>query len=128
MAYPTTSSSDPARDSPDVLKRYLEEFHPDIIGLTGEYEEVKNCCKVYRVYFSTPPHVKPGQDYLVDHSIYFYLMGKLFFNLSPRNSLNSRSTLVLGPPWKGRVVLCMDVGLVANFFNFFFSFGLLLRP
>jgi protein SCO1/2 len=31
-------------------------------------------CKKYRVYFSTPEHVKPGQDYLVDHSIYFYLM------------------------------------------------------
>jgi len=27
------------------------------------------------VYFSTPPDVKPGQDYLVDHSIFFYLMG-----------------------------------------------------
>jgi hypothetical protein len=33
-------------------------------------------CKAYRVYFSTPADVKPGQDYLVDHSIYFYLMGE----------------------------------------------------
>jgi protein SCO1/2 len=73
---PVMISCDPARDTPEVLKPYLEEFHPDIIGLTGEYEEVKHCCKVYRVYFSTPPNVKPGQDYLVDHSIYFYLMGK----------------------------------------------------
>ncbi|PLW40910.1 hypothetical protein PCASD_10746 [Puccinia coronata f. sp. avenae] len=31
-------------------------------------------CKVYHVYFSTPPNVKPGKDYLVDHSILFYLM------------------------------------------------------
>lgn len=31
-------------------------------------------CKKYRVYFSTPEGVKPGMDYLVDHSIYFYLM------------------------------------------------------
>ena len=28
------------------------------------------------MYFSTPEGVKPGMDYLVDHSIYFYLMGK----------------------------------------------------
>lgn len=27
-----------------------------------------------RVYFSTPPDAKPTDDYLVDHSIFFYLM------------------------------------------------------
>lgn len=27
-----------------------------------------------RVYFSTPPNAKPTDDYLVDHSIFFYLM------------------------------------------------------
>jgi protein SCO1/2 len=72
---PIMVSCDPARDKPDILKRYLQEFHPDIIGLTGEYENIKQTCKEYRVYFSTPPELKPGQDYLVDHSIYFYLMG-----------------------------------------------------
>lgn len=69
-------SCDPARDTPEVLRRYLREFHPDILGLVGTWEEVKSVCKAYRVYFSTPPDVKPGQDYLVDHSIYFYLMGE----------------------------------------------------
>jgi len=72
---PIFVTCDPNRDTPAVVKSYLAEFHPDIIGLTGTWEEVKAMCKAYRVYFSTPPHVKPGQDYLVDHSIYFYLMG-----------------------------------------------------
>lgn len=71
---PVFITCDPARDSPDIIKKYLEDFHPSIIGLTGTYEQVKNVCKKYRVYFSTPPDVKPGQDYLVDHSIFFYLM------------------------------------------------------
>ncbi|CAK3795315.1 probable SCO1 precursor [Lecanosticta acicola] len=71
---PVFISCDPARDTPEVMRRYLAEFHGDIIGLTGAWEEVKDVCKAYRVYFSTPPDVKPGQDYLVDHSIYFYLM------------------------------------------------------
>ena len=31
-------------------------------------------CKAYRVYFSTPKDARPDGDYLVDHSIYFYLM------------------------------------------------------
>ncbi|WPH01730.1 Protein SCO1, mitochondrial [Acrodontium crateriforme] len=71
---PVFISCDPARDTSEVIKRYLAEFHPDIIGMTGTWQEVKDVCKAYRVYFSTPPDVKPGQDYLVDHSIYFYLM------------------------------------------------------
>lgn len=71
---PIFITCDPARDSPEVLKQYLAEFHPKMIGLTGTYEEVKQTCKKYRVYFSTPKDVKPGQDYLVDHSIFFYLM------------------------------------------------------
>lgn len=71
---PIFITCDPIRDTPEVLKEYLVDFHPGIIGLTGTYDEVKRACKQYRVYFSTPPTVKPGQDYLVDHSIFFYLM------------------------------------------------------
>lgn len=71
---PVFITCDPARDTPEVLRKYLAEFHPDIIGLTGTYQQVKQVCKAYRVYFSTPENVKPGEDYLVDHSIYFYLM------------------------------------------------------
>lgn len=73
---PIFITCDPARDTPAVLKSYLAEFHPAMVGLTGTWEQVKAVCKAYRVYFSTPPNVKPGQDYLVDHSIYFYLMGE----------------------------------------------------
>lgn len=71
---PIFITCDPVRDSPEVLKDYLAEFHSDIIGLTGTYEDIKKTCKSYRVYFSTPPDLKPDQDYLVDHSIFFYFM------------------------------------------------------
>ena len=71
---PVFITCDPARDTPAVLKSYLAEFHPGIVGLTGTWEQIKDVCKRYRVYFSTPQGVKPGMDYLVDHSIYFYLM------------------------------------------------------
>lgn len=72
---PLMITCDPARDTPKVLKEYLAEFHPAFIGLTGSHEQIKSTCKAYRVYFSTPANVKEGEDYLVDHSIYFYLMG-----------------------------------------------------
>src|SRR5436190_18927002 len=87
---PVFISCDPARDTPEVLRKYLREFHNDIIGLQGTYEQVKNVCKQYRVYFSTPEKVKPGEDYLLDHSIYFYLMGlwlRLFLHFCMRSSV-----------------------------------------
>ncbi|KAG2069782.1 h-sco1 [Suillus decipiens] len=71
---PVFISVDPARDSVSQMKTYLTDFHPHIIGLTGDYATVKTTCKAYRVYFSTPPNADPKGDYLVDHSIYVYFM------------------------------------------------------
>ncbi|KAH8917358.1 h-sco1 [Atractiella rhizophila] len=71
---PLFITCDPARDSPQAIDAYLRDFHSSIIGLTGSYENIKTACKGYRVYFSSPPTAKPGDDYLVDHSIFFYLM------------------------------------------------------
>ncbi|KAJ4511791.1 Cu-binding protein [Exophiala dermatitidis] len=72
---PIFISCDPNRDTPEVLKTYLAEFHPSIMGLVGTWQQTKDVCKQYRVYFSTPPKLEPGEeDYLVDHSIYFYVM------------------------------------------------------
>ena len=67
-------SVDPARDSVTQMKRYLEDFHPALIGLVGTYAQTKAICRAYRVYFSTPPDADPKGDYLVDHSIFVYLM------------------------------------------------------
>ena len=74
IVQPIFISVDPARDSVAQVRRYVSEFHPRLIGLTGDYNEVKKTCKSYRVYFSTPPNAQPTDDYLVDHSIFFYFM------------------------------------------------------
>ncbi|WWC68672.1 uncharacterized protein I206_102605 [Kwoniella pini CBS 10737] len=74
---PLFISVDPARDTLPQLNKYIKEFHPRMIGLVGDYEAVKKTCKMYRVYFSTPPDAAPTDDYLVDHSIFFYLMDPL---------------------------------------------------
>ncbi|MCJ1367402.1 Cu-binding protein [Acarospora aff. strigata] len=103
---PIFITCDPARDTPAVMKTYLKEFHPDLIGLTGTWEQVKAVCKLYRVYFSTPPSVKPGQDYLVDHSIYFYLMDPDgdFVEAIGRQHSAERAAKIIGEhvgDWKG---------------------------
>ena len=71
---PVFITCDPARDTLLATSIYVSEFHPRLIGLTGPYEAIKAACKAYRVYFSTPPGADPSGDYLVDHSIFFYLM------------------------------------------------------
>ncbi|KDQ28853.1 hypothetical protein PLEOSDRAFT_1111972, partial [Pleurotus ostreatus PC15] len=71
---PVFISVDPARDTPSRIGQYLTDFHKSFIGLVGSYESTKAVCKAYRVYFSTPPNADPNGDYLVDHSIFVYLM------------------------------------------------------
>ena len=66
---------DPKRDTPEVLKEYLSEFSPKILGLTGSPEAVEDMARKYRVFFSVPGHHDPNSaDYLIDHSIITYLM------------------------------------------------------
>ncbi|KAI9217685.1 putative SCO1/SenC domain-containing protein [Blastocladiella britannica] len=72
---PLFISVDPKRDTVAAVRSYVKEFHPRLIGLTGTYPDVKAAAKAYRVYFSSPPpEEQTDEDYLVDHSIFFYLM------------------------------------------------------
>ncbi|MBN2872569.1 MAG: SCO family protein [Halothiobacillaceae bacterium] len=57
---------DPKRDKP-VLDEYVSHFKPELVGLTGTQEELKEVAKRYRVAFS---YEKPRKDgfYIVNHS------------------------------------------------------------
>ncbi|TDL15798.1 SCO1 protein [Rickenella mellea] len=74
ISQPIFISVDPSRDPPPKIAHYLRDFHPRLVGLSGTYPQTQAICKAYRVYFSTPKDAVPEGDYLVDHSIYFYLM------------------------------------------------------
>ncbi|KAK9289855.1 hypothetical protein L1049_008015 [Liquidambar formosana] len=70
---PVFISVDPERDTVEQVGEYVKEFHPKLIGLTGDSDEIRKVARAYRVYY-----MKTGEedsDYLVDHSIIMYLMG-----------------------------------------------------
>lgn len=70
---------DPARDAPDRLASYLENFDTRIGGLTGSDEQIAAVAKAYRVYYTPGQNEQSGTD-LVSHSTFLYLMnpsGKL---------------------------------------------------
>jgi protein SCO1/2 len=70
---PIFVSVDPERDTPAVLEDYVAAFHPRLIGLTGTVAEIEAVKKAWRVY-ARKSEEKRGQDYLVDHSTFTYLM------------------------------------------------------
>lgn len=72
---PVFISVDPARDTPEVLKAYVGNFGPRLIGLTGKPEEVATVAKAYRVYYAKAGNTSSASDYLMDHSSIIYLMG-----------------------------------------------------
>lgn len=71
---PVFITIDPERDTADVLKSYIAEFSPKMVGYVGSPEEVKEASRKFRVYYSKGPEDEDG-DYIVDHSIIMYLIG-----------------------------------------------------
>lgn len=72
---PVFITIDPERDTPEVMKAYVENFSPRLIGLTGTPEDIAAVAKAYRVYYAKAPNQASPESYLMDHSSIIYLMG-----------------------------------------------------
>lgn len=86
---PIFITCDPDRDDPAAIASYLkgtikmyflifsfEDFHPSFIGVTGSMQDVKDAARLFRVYFKAARTggAAASDDYLVDHTIFYYLM------------------------------------------------------
>ncbi|MEA3017392.1 MAG: hypothetical protein QOI38_2114 [Sphingomonadales bacterium] len=72
---PVFITTDPARDTPDVLRRFAGAFHPRLIALTGTPEEIGRVARAHGVYFNARDPQPGSRDYLVDHNRLAVLYG-----------------------------------------------------
>jgi protein SCO1/2 len=69
---PLFVTTDPGRDTPEVVKAYVANFDPRIVGLTGTAEQLKSAESTYKVYAAKRD--LEGKDYTMDHSAFVYFM------------------------------------------------------
>ena len=72
---PVFVSIDPERDTPEVVKSYVENFSPRLVGLTGTLDQVAKMADAYRVFYAKRENKEHPADYEMDHSSIVYLMG-----------------------------------------------------
>jgi len=65
-------SIDPQRDTTQVVGEFTDNFHDDMLGLTGTPEQVKAASEAYKTYYRAVEG--DPEYYLVDHSTQTYLM------------------------------------------------------
>ncbi|MDZ4312245.1 MAG: SCO family protein [Cypionkella sp.] len=69
---PVFITIDPERDTPEALKDFTENLHPDMVGLTGTPEQIQAASRAYKTYYKKQD--TGDQYYLMDHSTFTYLM------------------------------------------------------
>jgi protein SCO1/2 len=59
---------DPERDSPDMLKAYMDAFDPRFIALTGSSAETAQVAKQYKIFWQKTPLPGSALVYTIDHT------------------------------------------------------------
>lgn len=71
---PIFISVDPARDTPTVVKQFVSNFHPRMVGLTGSVAQIDEMAQRYGVAFMREKPNAQGA-YLVNHARMIVLYG-----------------------------------------------------
>lgn len=72
--HPLFITVDPPRDTVEVMHAYLEDYHPQIIGLTGTQAQIDEVLDAYKIHASKVEN-EMMEGYMVNHSSFIYFMG-----------------------------------------------------
>ncbi|KII70362.1 Protein SCO2, mitochondrial [Thelohanellus kitauei] len=67
-------SIDPERDTPELVKDYIKNFHPNIVGLIGDKKQIDHVRKAFGVNHKIPVDVKPDDEF-VGYTDSIFLVG-----------------------------------------------------
>lgn len=84
-------SVDPERDTPAIMKDYIDYFDPRIDGLTGSLESVSGMAKDRYIFFEKVP--MEGGEYLMEHQASVQLVdadGRFFGTLATEENFKTR--------------------------------------
>ncbi|HTU55327.1 MAG TPA: SCO family protein [Acetobacteraceae bacterium] len=65
---------DPKRDTPALMRKYVRQFSPAILGLTGSAAAIEAVEREYRVSVAIVPGPAGQGGYTIEHSAALYLM------------------------------------------------------
>ena len=60
------SSLDPARDSQEILAKFVPSFHPNFLALRGDEAATKAAAQSFHVFFEKRPGATPD-SYTIEH-------------------------------------------------------------
>ena len=60
-------SLDPERDTPEKLAKYVAQFHPSFVGITGSQEELDKVASLYGIFYQKTEGSN-ATGYLIDHT------------------------------------------------------------
>lgn len=60
-------SVDPERDTPDKLAKYVKQFHPSMLGITGSKEQLDEVTSLYGIFYEKTQG-SAATGYLIDHT------------------------------------------------------------
>jgi protein SCO1/2 len=66
-------SVDPSRDTPEQLRSYVEYFHPEFIGVSGEETQLQALTRQLSIVYMKVPGTT-AEDYLIEHSAVILLV------------------------------------------------------